>query len=165
MSLPEDLLFLDTDRSCSLCGAAFSVRYPSNRKRFCSQSCAMKAQRREHAGDTNPNYRGGQTKHPLYESWLDMRARCKRSTHHAYARYGGRGIEVCSRWDSDFWAFVADMGPRPDGLTLDRIDNDGSYSPENCRWATWSQQNANRRATAYSGLVRDSATGRWRASA
>jgi len=73
-----------------------------------------------------------------------MGQRCTNPNHMAYQDYGGRGIVICRRWRS-FENFLADMGERPEGMTLDRIDNDGNYEPGNCRWATPKVQRANQR--------------------
>ncbi len=85
--------------------------------------------------------------HPNYKIWSKMKCRCNNKNHHAYHRYGGRGITVCDRWSdkrSGFSSFVSDMGVRPEGLTLDRIDGDKGYYKENCRWATMKEQQNNK---------------------
>jgi hypothetical protein len=81
-----------------------------------------------------------------YRVWTHMKQRCFNPNHKSYLYYGGRGITVCDRWKNSFAAFLEDMGRRPEGLSIDRFpDNNVNYEPGNCRWATASQQNANKR--------------------
>jgi hypothetical protein len=96
----------------------------------------------------------GKTDSPEYRSWRAMHNRCFLPSHAHYAEYGGRGIKICDRWagprrvggyNEGFQNFWDDMGPRPEGTSLDRINPNGDYEPGNCRWATSQQQNLNRR--------------------
>lgn len=107
--------------------------------------------------------RGGVIKHghaaslvhpasPTYRSWQGLKRRCESPNDPAYRDYGGRGIKVCERWAS-FENFLADMGERPQGTTLDRVDVNGNYEPANCRWATHRQQSRNRRLGPTQRLV------------
>jgi hypothetical protein len=105
-----------------------------------TQSCGCL--NRETTGNRSRTH--GMSKTPMYNTWQLMRRRCEDKSNPKYAIYGGRGITVCDRWKS-FDLFLADMGPKPKGKTIDRRDNDGPYDPDNCHWATPSQQSLNTR--------------------
>lgn len=80
-----------------------------------------------------------------YKSWQSMRQRCSNKNAPDYAHYGGRGISVCDRWNNSFEAFLSDMGERPMGKSIDKINNNGNYEPGNCKWSTAKEQRANQR--------------------
>ena len=95
----------------------------------CSRKLAAQQARKSFRVDGKPRYR-----HPLYQTWKNMRRRCNDTKDKSYPNYGGRGIAVGPEWLNDFPRFVLDMGPKPEGAILDRIDPDGNYSKDNCRW-------------------------------
>lgn len=92
------------------------------------------------------NQTHGQKHTQEYRAWRNMKLRCSTPSAHGYEHYGGRGIKVCAEWASSFEAFISDMGLKPSRLhSIDRIDPDGDYTPENCKWSTKAEQSRNTR--------------------
>lgn len=139
-------------------GQLIAVSYVGRSRWICRCDCgdrttasATDLKRGQHrsCGHLHPTKTHGATNkshpaHRTFQKWLGMRARCENPNHKSYHCYGGRGIRICERW-GDFENFLADMGICPEGLTLERVNNDGDYAPENCKWATWGEQHNNKR--------------------
>lgn len=127
--------------TCPGCGSPFETNQSHidrGRGKHCSKACGARVNSTKHGHTTH----SGLSR--TYTTWSQMRQRCLNPRATKWPDYGGRGITVSDQW-ADFAVFLADMGERPDGMTLDRIDNDGNYERGNCRWATPSQQQFNRR--------------------
>ncbi len=109
-----------------------------------TKSCGCRATVVKHGHSRRSGARKLRT--PEYQTWEGMKQRCHNPRFPRFKDWGGRGIIVCDRWRDDFKAFLEDMGARPSsGHSIDRINNDGNYEPSNCRWATTSEQSANKR--------------------
>lgn len=104
----------------------------------------MKRRTREEGAQHQVEWR---LKYPLYYTWMQMKQRCYNPNATSYKNYGGRGITVFAEWRESFQTFLDYVGPRPEGKTMDRINNDGNYEPGNVRWATGVEQIANRRSS------------------
>jgi len=112
-----------------------------NRSKGCKE-----CKKKNYIGEKQNNFKHGKSDSLEYKIWQAMKNRCTNKNVDSYVNYGGRGIKVCERWLNSFENFYADMGPRPGKeYSIDRINNDDNYEPNNCRWATKKEQQNNRR--------------------
>lgn len=128
--------------NCSCSCGTLRVVNGANLRHGLSTNCGCK---RDHATKHGHSKRSGKTR--TYRQWKAMRSRCRPGSHD-YRNYSGRGISVCDRWD-DYSLFLEDMGECPFDMSLDRINNDKGYHPDNCRWATYETQRRNQRRVSW----------------
>lgn len=123
-------------KNCKECGTEFEVTPTHSYKVFCTPLC-----RKEHNKKGKRHSKVSST----YRSWSHMKSRCLNPNIDNFQNYGGRGIKVCERWMESFDNFLQDMGERPDGMTLDRLNTNENYEPSNCKWSTDAEQRRNKR--------------------
>lgn len=144
--------------NCDCGGSTVTVGSQAKNGKVVSCGCRAREVGRDNAIAGRAKIAASKTTHgwhgrPEYFVWKTMRQRCSNQNSKDYPDYGGRGIQICERW-ADFSAFITDMGARPsDGHSIDRIDPNGNYCPENCRWATASEQRLNQRRNKSNGNI------------